>query len=249
VVDSYWIDPMLIADVNAVVPTLAIIDNETRGIDANWYLDQNLGAEDRDWTATPGTVLAGSRYALVREAILAKRIERGWEVPGRDSHVVTFMGGTDPHRYMTGVVASIAQALPNLRLTIVTTQPQVEAVIAVAAGMPRATVLGPTPELPALLGSADVIVSAAGTSALDVCSMGRPTVLVGVVDNQSAGLANALARGIAAGVDATAHGTDHVGDLLSALLDDEQARRLMVMRASEVFDGKGAGRVALALTS
>lgn len=247
VVDSYWLNPTHIAHVDALIPTMAIVDNDLRGIRASWYLDQNLGAESRDWSGVVGTILAGSRYALVRHAILAQRVERGWEIPGRDSHVVAFMGGTDPAETMTSVVRAIAESLPALRLTAITTEAQFESVREAAATMPHATVLGPTPDLPMLLGRADAVVTAAGTSSWDVCSMGKAAVLVGVVENQSTGLAKLLERGLATGVDATLHGAGSVGVLLKRLLDDAAMRESIVRAANETFDGQGAARVAAAL--
>jgi len=249
VVDSYWIAPETISRVNARIPTMAIIDNDARGIQATWYVDQNLGADLRDWSHLTGRILAGSRYALVRRSVLAHRVENGWEIPGRDSHVVVFMGGTDPGRYMTEVVHAIASVMPLLRLTAVTTDAQLESVCNAAAKMPHATVLGPTSDLPELLGRADAVVSAAGTSSWDVCSMGRPAVLVGVVENQSLGLAHALENGIATGVDATIHGAESVGVLLAELLDNEIKREALVRNALATFDGLGAARVAHALES
>ncbi len=249
VVDSYWIDPTQIAAADALVPTMAIVDNDLRGIRATWYLDQNLGAEAQDWSGVTGTVLAGSRYALVRQAVLEQRDSRGWEIPGRDSHVVAFMGGTDPGGVMTQVVKSIAGALPRLRLTAITTEAQFDSVREAAATMPYATVMGPTPDLPVLLGTADVVVSAAGTSSWDVCSMGKAAVLVGVVENQSSGLAHALESGLATGVDATVHGAVSVGALLKRLLDDAAMRESIVRAANETFDGLGSRRVATALTA
>lgn len=247
VVDSYWIDPAQIATVDAQIPTMAIVDNDFRGIRATWYVDQNFGAESRDWNEVAGTVLAGSRYALVRQAVLEQRVSRGWEIPGRDSHVVAFMGGTDPGDFMTQVVKAIAEALPALHLTAITTSAQFGRVREAAATMPRATVMGPTPELPVLLGTADAVVSAAGTSSWDVCSMGKAAVLVGVVENQSTGLAHALESGLATGVDATIHGAGSVGSLLKRLLDDAAMRESLVRNANATFDGLGAARVAEAL--
>jgi spore coat polysaccharide biosynthesis predicted glycosyltransferase SpsG len=249
VVDSYWIDPDDIAAVDTQVPTMAIVDNDTRGIRATWYVDHNLGAEGRDWSAASGQVLAGSRYALVRDAILRHRINSGWDIPGRDSHVVAIMGGTDPACAMTSVAASIAATLPHLRFTAITTSAQVSEVEAAVAAMPNATVLGPRLDLPDLLGTADAVVSAAGTSAWDVCTMGRPVVLVGVVDNQSSGLRQAIERGIAAGIDWTKDGGASVGTLVAEMLDDVDRRRSFVTRANETFDGRGSRRVAAALAA
>ncbi|MEP6843484.1 MAG: hypothetical protein ABJA11_08180, partial [Pseudolysinimonas sp.] len=164
VVDSYWIDPRTISAVNRTVPVLAIIDHDARGIDASWYLDHNLGAEERSWPReVQDRLMAGSRYALVRSAMTVLRRHAGWQLPQRPA-VVAFMGGTDPNRRMTEVASSLADAVPSLDFTAVTTMDQLDDVRAAIRDMAHARVLAPTADLPALLGGADVIVSAAGTS-------------------------------------------------------------------------------------
>jgi len=249
VVDSYWIPAELISSADARVPTLAIVDGDHRGISAHWYLDHNVGAEERDWSHLEGTVLAGARYGLVRKAVAALRRQDGWKLPGRESRIVAFMGGTDPRHVMTAVVRSIAAVMPEAHLTAVTTTAQLEGVSSAAARMPNAEIVGPTSSLPEMLGSADVIVSAAGTSLLDVCALGRAALFVGVVDNQRDGLAHAMAAGAAYGVDATLHGAESVGEMLVRLLDDEDLRRSTVERALELVDGRGVSRVVRALTA
>lgn len=249
VIDSYWIDPAAIAALNESVPTLAIIDNTDRGIRASWYLDQNLGAEDRQWSAvvTP-SLLAGSNYALIRDAILAERRPGHGSLEGRRPRVVVFMGGTDPGGVMVDVAASIAAVRPAAEVVAITVDRLVERVTHEFAPLPAVAVLPPTDDLPRLLGSADVVVSAAGTSAWDVCAMGLPAVLVSVVDNQRASLAQALARGVALGVDGTAPGTaSDTGRLLMTLLEDADLRRQLSSTALSAFDGMGKDRVAAAL--
>jgi spore coat polysaccharide biosynthesis predicted glycosyltransferase SpsG len=249
VVDSYWIDPLLISRADRTAPVLAIIDHDSRGIEASWFLDQNLGAEDRVWS--PGVeprLLAGSRYALVRSDMVRQRRDRGWVLPPSPS-VVAFMGGTDPHRYMTQVATSLARVAPGLDFTAVTTTDQLPDVAEAVRAMPNGRAIPPTPDLPELLGDADVVVSAAGTSAWDVLTLGRPTVLVGVVDNQSESLALAVERGLALGLDATREDISPVGRQVVELLGDETLRRRLVTAASELFDGAGADRVADRITS
>jgi len=244
IVDSYWIEAAAISLINRSVPVLAIVDHDTRGIDASWFLDQNLGAEDRAWPeSVRSRMLAGSKFALVRSAIARHRRVAGWQLPARPS-VLAFMGGTDPFRYMTDVARSIASRLPDLDFIAVTTSEQVDAVNAATREMSRSRVLEPTQDLPALLGAADVVVSAAGTSAWDVLTMARPTVLVGVVDNQSDSLEIAIERGLALGIDAAKHEVSDVGDMLQRLLQDERLRERLVRAASAEFDGLGAQRVS-----
>lgn len=247
VIDSYWIDSAAINHVDESVPTLAIVDHDSRGIETSWLLDQNLGAEERMPPGHVTSFLAGSRYALVRQAILDQRVVEGWRIPPKP-HVVAFMGGTDPLRIMTPIAEEMAHSAPDVRFTFVTTADQVESVSHACASMAEARVIGPTPDLPALLGDADVVVSAAGTSAWDVLTLGKPAVLVGVVDNQSAGLARVVDRGMALGIDATHEPASLVGGLLQRLLESETLRRTMIERAIAEFDGLGAERVATALT-
>jgi spore coat polysaccharide biosynthesis predicted glycosyltransferase SpsG len=252
VIDSYWIDPAAIAALDARVPTLAIVDGDLRGIEASWYLDQNLGAEDRMAGSGLGArLLAGSRYALVRRAIRVERRPEPWRIRGDRPRVVAFMGGTDPFAAMIGVAESLAAARPDADVLAVTTGELVDRTAAALAPLAGARALPPTDDLPALLGSADVVVSAAGTSAWDVCTLGLPAVLIAVVGNQSESLRQASERGLALGIDAV--GQEHAdelaqaGGLLVRLLEDEALRRSLSERGREVFDGRGAERVAVAL--
>lgn len=249
VVDSYWIDPAAIAALDDSLPTLAIIDNTDRGIRASWYLDQNLGAESRPWPAAVSPrLLAGSDYALIRDAILAERRPGRGSMDGGRCRVVVFMGGTDPGDVMVEVAASIAAARPQAEVVAITVDRLVERVKRELSPLPAATVLPPTDDLPRLLASADVVVSAAGTSAWDVCAMGLPAVLIAVVDNQRASLTQALARGVALGLDGTAPGSaSATGGLLVTLLDDPDLRRRLSSTALSVFDGGGKDRVAAAI--
>jgi spore coat polysaccharide biosynthesis predicted glycosyltransferase SpsG len=245
VVDSYRIDAGSISALSVLVPVLAIVDGETRGIVASLYLDQNLGAERRLAPPT-GTMLAGSTYALVRAEFLEQR--RAEPAKLRETPRVTaFMGGTDPTGVIVAVAAQLASIDLPLELVIVTPEIWHDKVATALAGR-RATVIAPIMALPALLGDADVIVSAAGTSAWDVCTLGIPALFVGVVDNQSASLAELVDRGLALGIDLT--GGDPVeripGDLLR-LLTDATLRANLSAHCLALFDGGGGERILAAM--
>ncbi len=64
VLDSYELDPAGAGALRAAgVLTLAIVDGDTRGQDADLYLDQNFAT---DLAVPAGRLLAGSGYALLR---------------------------------------------------------------------------------------------------------------------------------------------------------------------------------------
>jgi spore coat polysaccharide biosynthesis predicted glycosyltransferase SpsG len=248
VVDSYRIPAEQISELATRVPTLALVDGDIRGIRATILLDQNLGAESPDQPPEGSTrFLAGSRFALIRRAILEQRRKNPWEVAGRRPRVTVFMGGSDPF----GAIAVAAQSVASLdaELTIIVSPRWRSDVEMALLNRPDATVADPTPRLPELLGWADIIVSAAGTSAWDVCAMGRPAVLTAVVDNQRESLQQATTRRLALGIDAIeAIGELRgIGESVGRLMGDELLRRELSANSLAAFDGLGAERVAGAL--
>lgn len=245
VVDSYRIPATEISAVQRDTRVLAIVDSDDRGIDAALYLDQNLGA-----TAPParhGRTLAGADYALVRRAILEQRRPEPWRFDHERPRIVSFMGGTDPLGASTAVARALISAASGAEFAIVAPEQQHAAIADVTRDHGGTTILAPTPELPALFGRADLVVTAAGTSAWDVCALGIPAVLIAVVDNQAPSVAEAMRRGVALGadvVDDLGSLGDRVAPLLITLLSDEEARRDLSAACRATFDGLGPARVA-----
>jgi spore coat polysaccharide biosynthesis predicted glycosyltransferase SpsG len=233
VVDSYDIAADRITELDDRLPVLAVIDGDDRGIRATWYLDQNLGAEDVPRPAgVSARLLAGSRYSLVRRAIVDLRREDG--ATATPPRILVMMGGTDATEVATDVAATLAGA-GLTRITAIGRTPS-----------PGVDVVPPTPDLPALIGASDVVISAAGTSAWDVCTTGRAAVLLALVPNQQESLRRALDADVAVGLDLV---TDPgaiagLGDLVAGMLADDAGRRRRIQSALRLFDGRGAERVA-----
>jgi len=246
VVDSYEISADQISELNAVCPVLAIVDADHRRIDATLYLDQNLGTEIAFPPDTDARqLLLGSDYALVRDEFLQlRRSERSTAIDGK-AHVVVFFGGSDPHGAVVSAAQSIIESGADVRLTVICAQRWIHDVKSACADS-DALVLELTPNLPHLLSEADVVVSAAGTSAWDVCTLGRAAVFVGIVDNQIPSLRQIQRYEVALTLDATVperNVLDHVGALVSRLVGSEDERSALVNRCATIFDGKGKSRV------
>lgn len=93
VIDSYQISAEEISNLADHLPVLAIVDGDTRGIIATEYLDHNLGAELTEWPKeVSGRIMAGSSFALIREAVLQGKRENPWIFEGRSPHIVAVMG-------------------------------------------------------------------------------------------------------------------------------------------------------------
>jgi spore coat polysaccharide biosynthesis predicted glycosyltransferase SpsG len=253
VIDSYRFDPAQVSALNALVPVLAIVDGDDRGLDAELYLDQNLGAESLPRReAIRARFMSGAAYSLVRDEILTRRRRDPWRLPRRRPRVLSFMGGTDPARVSPIVARALSRLGGAIELTLIAPEPQHEKVRQSSHVDSELVILGPTPELPALLGAADIVVSAAGTSAWDICALGLPAVLVAVADNQSASLAQAVSLGLTLGIDAVgdpANIENELGSLVALLTDDERMRRRLSDECLSTFDGLGKQRVAARLES
>jgi spore coat polysaccharide biosynthesis predicted glycosyltransferase SpsG len=231
VVDSYDIPARQIDAIG--VPVLAIVDGDARGIDAELYVDHNLGAEDASWPSEmQERLLAGTRYALVRRAFRSAREVRARRVPGSRPEVLVVLGGTDAANGIERVVASVARELPDAVITAVTR----------STSVPGARVVPPGDRLPDLLARADAVVTAAGVTSWEVCTVGVPAVFTAVVENQLPSIARIdsarLGRVVDAATDPSAF--DDIGRQVADVLSDPP-------QPSALFDGLGPERVAARL--
>jgi UDP-2,4-diacetamido-2,4,6-trideoxy-beta-L-altropyranose hydrolase len=252
VVDSYEIPPTAISACQRSTRVLAIIDGDDRCIGADLFLDHNIGAENLSWSAcVRARLLAGSRYALVRHSIVAARREHPWRFLADPPHVLAVMGGSDPTGTIVPVTRALCSLLTPITATIVTSpiwRDDVESLINSRSGF---QVVSPTRDLPELLSRADIAISAAGTSSWEICTLGIPSVLISVVENQRASLRELTNRGLAWGIDPADIGPAQLNGAiqkaLNALLTKELVRHKMSQNCLDSFDGRGARRVVDAM--
>lgn len=246
VVDSYRIPAEDISRFNENVPCLAVIDGDSRGISASLFLDQNLGAQRGTLLETDAKWLGGHRFALIRDAVLQHRAALDGPPPERPLRVVAFLGGTDPRGLSVDTALKLIASCPDAELTMVTPRRWLGSVQNVFRRHPRSRALESTPRLPDLLGEADIVVSAAGTSAWDVCAMGRPSVLVAVVDNQMPALDHILDARLALTVDAVGSADDAASMIAASvarLVRSPELRKELSRNCLTTFDGLGKHRV------
>lgn len=221
VVDHYGLGELT---VDAVL--VSIEDGEFGRRRADIVVDANLTQAPRPDDGTP-LVLRGPAYAPLRPQIRTAREARS--AGATPPNVVVVMGGG-------AAPEAVAAALTALRDT------GVPATVQAISSAPIAgfEVTPPTPTLPTLFAAADLVVSAAGVTLLELCCIGVPTALVQVADNQAAGYQAAVTQGLAAGLgaDPRAHTAE-----LRALLLDPTARKALATKAMAAVDGKGADRV------
>ncbi|GAA1651608.1 UDP-2,4-diacetamido-2,4,6-trideoxy-beta-L-altropyranose hydrolase [Kribbella alba] len=255
VFDSYGLDAEVFTAVRkSGIPTLAIVDGDLRGAEADVFVDQNLGSElDEPVLPAGATRLAGLDYVLLRDDILSLRpAQPPVPGPGGVPKVFAFFGGTDAFGAGPYVVAALAATGVPFEATVVAPGDDLaEAVAAVQLQEgQRVEVIGPTSQLAKAVVESDLAVSASGTSTWELLCLGATAGLVCVVDNQVMGYERAVATGAAVGVGVLSDlkvDPAAAADVLRSVLTDPVERARIAAAGWKLVDGQGRVRVADAL--
>lgn len=260
-VDGYHFDAAYCRRLRQAGRVLRVVDRSRPAAHADLVLNQNVDArmppaaargageagcvqEDgcgREW-------LIGPRYALLRREF-ARWLDWERTIPRRAGKVLVTLGGSDPLN-LTGTVLRWLAGLADPRL-------EVRAVVGGAAD-PRRLGWGRLPDFvevvhdPAdmsrLMVWADVAVSAAGSTTLELMYMGVAPLLVVTAPNQLRPAAWMRRHGMAYAVWTAPRLAE--GPLLhelTRLLDDTSWRRRFRRRGRALVDGRGAARVVRVL--
>lgn len=221
---------------------LLILDDVGATLEADVVVNPTLGAETRcRYDAPEGcTLLLGSAYALIRRQLrrVAGRDDQGRSGP----RLLVTLGGDDPEGHALAALRALCAAGTRLGATVVVTQPaSLAEARALAAAAAAPVIVSPPVDLASLVGGVDVALCAAGTTALELASVGVAMVVVPLAANQRPG-AQALA---AAGAALLARPDDMPGavGLALDLAADPRRRAEMAALGRRLVDGQGATRV------
>jgi UDP-2,4-diacetamido-2,4,6-trideoxy-beta-L-altropyranose hydrolase len=197
-------------------------------------------------------VLAGPEWALVRPEFAAHRdhaLERRRE-GGHLKHVLISLGLTDVEGITEKVVRILRPHMEGLILDVVVGDqaPSLAGLREAAKSDSALRLHVDSHAMAELMSQADIAVGAGGGSVWERATLGLPSVIVILADNQ-AGMAQAMAQvGLTLAVDARA--SDFEARLVAAvkkLIDDAAFRRWLFEASCHACDGKGAERVAQVL--
>ncbi|WP_431841925.1 hypothetical protein [Calidifontibacter indicus] len=222
---------------------------------ADLYVDQNYGAQPHIGGPAGSTALAGVPYALFRDEILAARSAEAHAADGVP-RVLAVFGGTDPFGASDLLVPMLLDTGEPLQLLVLCPDPDRADHL---RALPRAAgqeveVVASVPDIAAAAAASDLAVSAAGSTVWELLTIGTPTAVVCVVDNQEpgyrattddglvlpAGRLPALAAGDAAERSAAVAA-------LRRLLTEPELRTSLRVGGMRLFDGRGRARVADAM--
>ncbi|MGH3878627.1 MAG: GNAT family N-acetyltransferase [Actinophytocola sp.] len=236
-VDHYGLGEL--PEVRAVARLVSMEDGRFGRRAADVVVDANLAQEHRSRDGSP-LVLAGAAFAPLRRDVVNARTDHD-AAASRDEGppgVVVVMGGGAAGEAVSAVLSALRETQVPMSVRAISAVP-----VRVSAGPgQRFAVEPPTPTLPALLAEADLVVSAAGVTLLELCCIGTPAALVQLADNQAAGYRAAVDRGLAAGL-GTVAGLPAAASRLRDLLTNPDARAALSRAASRTVDGRGAERI------
>ena len=251
VVDGYQFGADYQNGLKAVGLKVLFLDDygHSKHYSADLVLNQNLSASGALYSnrESQTRLLLGPRYALLRREFNAWR---DWErtIFPNCRRVLVTMGGSD-ERNVTATVIKALSAIGDLEATVLVggSNPHLHELQDIAArGVIKVKLLKDVSNLGELMASADVAISAAGSTVWELCLLGLPSVLIDVADNQTA-VAKALhSRGCAIhiGREVTAEG---VAEKITRLFSDQKLRESLSRCSRELVDGRGATRVACVL--
>lgn len=231
-------------------PTLVIDDLADRPLGADIVLDSGPDRQPLDYTLLvdadtrlllgPDYAPVRARFAALRDAALARR-------GGPVGKILVALGLTDFGGVTAKVVDKLRPRLGAATLDVVLggQAPSLKALSRIAAHDPRLTLHVDTPDMPELMAAADMAVGAAGSTVWEACTLGLPSALVVVAENQRPAALSLAAREAALVVDAGADDFETVLDRsLVRLMADAPLRARLAAASARICDGLGAGRAA-----
>lgn len=232
-------------------PTLVIDDLADRQLGADLVLDPGPARTEADYAAlAPGArLLLGPSYAPVRPEFAALREQALARRGGPVARVLVALGLTDVGAITARVVDRLRQRNGQLAFDIVLggASPSLPSLTRIAAHDPRLTLHIDAQDMADLTLNADIAVGGGGSTTWERCTLGLPSLLVVLADNQRPAAQALLERDAVMVVDAQAPDFDTAFDRAAVrLLTDPVTRTRLTAASLDICDGLGADRVAQA---
>jgi UDP-2,4-diacetamido-2,4,6-trideoxy-beta-L-altropyranose hydrolase len=230
----------------------AVVDDngEAGSYAANVVVNGNASADEAMYAKRHADtrLLLGVRYALLRREFTERTPRRPREA-GTLPRVLATFGGADPTDVTTRAVAALRRLAKRVEATILVgpARARPDAIVVAAQDLPGARILFDAPSMPDLMETADVALTAAGSTCLELAHMAVPAIAVVVAENQRAGAERLAALGVLRSLTDAEATPDRLASSLEALLSDEPARTKMAALGRELVDGRGAARVVAAI--
>ncbi len=216
-------------------------------LNQNNYANRSIYRE-----ALPETrFLIGMKYALLRREFAALPVRRR-TIPKVARRILVTFGGADPLDLTRAVLRTLTGFPPgSLEITAVVggVYPHNRELEAEFGGQPRIIIRRDVTDMPALMQTSDLAISASGSTCWELAFLGLPSIVCPVAENQAPIAEMLAAGGMAISITPTEmKDTAVLTATVSCLVGDPARRETFSRRMQELVDGEGAGRVVMAMT-
>ncbi len=259
VVDHYGLDALWESHLAGSYGSMMVLDDLAyRQHVCNFLLDQTYARESKDYLGKVPpecTILCGAEYALLRPGFAALReASLGRRASPALKELLVSMGGVDEHNVSGKILSTLCEApLPSdCRITVVmgATAPWIETVRSQAQAMPWTTrVLVGVDNMAQLMYESDLAIGAVGSTTWERCSLGLPTCVVILAENQRFAAEQLMQ---AHAVRLLGESTNFHGALIQFIAEiskDIAQLAELSSNASSVTDGRGCERIIAYLLS
>lgn len=225
---------------------MCIDDLADRVHECDLLLDQNLGRTEDDYVelVSSGTkLLLGPQYALLRQEFADwRKASLKARIQPQLRHLLVTMGGVDNANVTEVILNTIDQArsidLERITVILGPHAPWLDNVKKLASEMSASvTLLSSVNNMAELMAQCDLAIGAGGTTTWERCSLGIPTVLISLAENQ-----NYISREVGkagAAILCDVQDVEHeLGNILRVISEPDCLQRLS-WNASQITDGRG----------
>jgi UDP-2,4-diacetamido-2,4,6-trideoxy-beta-L-altropyranose hydrolase len=206
VVDGYHFDSGYHRALRQAGFKVLVIDDNAHlpAYEADIILNQNLHAAKLRYCCNPdAALLLGTKYALLRQEFLLA-IQPTRRPPSRCRRLLVTLGGADPGNVSLTVLKALKRLsghhLADLEVRVVVgpANPHLAALQGELVNLPFVCdIVSASDDMPALMNWADVAVSAAGSTCLELAHLGVPFGAIVVAENQEQVAAELTTAGVA----------------------------------------------------
>jgi UDP-2,4-diacetamido-2,4,6-trideoxy-beta-L-altropyranose hydrolase len=251
VVDSYRAPPGLFVALRATAAEVVAVDDlADRPLPVDVVVNGGVAAETLPYRRVAGIrFLLGPRYALLDPCYAEAPALRAAD---RVRRVLVSLGGGRHEAHLRLALAALEDTLDDgVDVDVAVGRDADVRQLAVAcASRPRVTIHADEPGLRELTKAADLAVSGAGMTLYELCATATPTVMLCMADNQRPNFEAFERAGAALGAGAAGDAglAASLRAALRRLAADSALRAALGARGRALVDGRGAERVARAIT-
>ncbi|MDA8171768.1 MAG: UDP-2,4-diacetamido-2,4,6-trideoxy-beta-L-altropyranose hydrolase [Nitrospiraceae bacterium] len=212
---------------------------------ADIIINQNLHGEDMSYSCEPYTrVLAGTDYVILRRQFLCFRgIPK--QIFDKAERILVMMGGSDPENITGRILSALSNSeISGLNFTVVagaanTYIEEIKAII--GERNMNARLIQDAPNVPELMGWADMAITSGGTTVWELAFMGVPSIVITTAPIEEYLVSGLQKKGLfwTAGWFAP----ERLVPVLLSVMNDGMARNEMSLKARSLVDGFGCERI------